>query len=132
MVKKLEERIREQINLIIAQEIEKAVKQIYETREEQDLAVDNAKLRERVRFLEMSLEEKDENCYSLAKENRELKERVDMLEEEVEMWKINRKKERDNLRNLIKLKDKELQNYKEENKNLKDDLETVAGAYYDR
>lgn len=132
MVKKLEERIREQINLIIAQEIEKAVKQIYETREEQDLAVDNAKLRERVRFLEMSLEEKDENCYSLAKENRELKERVDMLEEEVEMWKINRKKERDNLRNLIKLKDKELQNYKEKNKNLKDDLETVASAYYDR
>lgn len=48
------------------------------------LVDENAELREENRKLRMSLEEKDENCYSLAKENEKLK--SDLWECECSFW----------------------------------------------
>jgi len=54
--------------------------------ENTNLVIEVEELRKENRLLKMSLEEKDENCYSLAKENKKLKEENEELQEYKRMY----------------------------------------------
>lgn len=58
--KRLQRMLGEKMNKIIAWEIEKAVKQIYKTTQEQDLLMENAELKKELHLIKMRVKHNDE------------------------------------------------------------------------